>query len=411
MINNIKSSLLVTFDFSQRGKSGTGLAAGSLLSACRSNPEYGTGFTVKHLAVRMQAGNPVLLTPEKVVRQIQEKSDLQSLDSLALACYVWSSALIESVIARCRAEGFRGNVVLGGYQITAATCQSLYPSGDVYIPGYAEAALPAAFLKSPLVSKLVLDLPVDFDTLPSPYLDGTIELVHGQAMVHWETRRGCKFKCNFCAHRDLLGNRVNLLGMDKVRLELDLFKHKQVKKINVLDPVFNLEPNHLEILRYAKAIGLEALLSFQVRFECVTEEFLRLCAGLNVHLEFGLQTAVREEFKTINRPNHLKKVSKVIQQLHAWNQSFEVSLIYGLPGQTPNSFLESIEFLKSRGVETIKAFPLMLLEGTDLARDKERFGVVEDIIDDSGIPHVVASESFTRSEWEEMRRQAIALGE
>ena len=36
--------LLITFDFSQRGKSGTGLAAGCLLAACKSHQAYGNGF-------------------------------------------------------------------------------------------------------------------------------------------------------------------------------------------------------------------------------------------------------------------------------------------------------------------------------------------------------------------------------
>lgn len=408
-MNKVKSSLLVTFDFSQRGKSGTGLAAGNLLSACRQHPLYGSYFTVGHLAIRMSTQAAMMPTPEDTLLHIQTKADLRTLDSLALACYIWSSSLIGPVIRLCRKAGFRGNVILGGYQIMAETCEALYPDGDIYIPGYAESALPEAFLKGSLLSKLVLDVPVNFDTLPSPYLDGTIVLEQGQEMVHWETRRGCKFKCNFCAHRDLKNKKVNLFAMEKIRLELKLFKARQVKKINVLDPVFNLERNHLDILRYAKSIGLEALLVFQVRFECITEEFLSLCAKLNVHLEFGLQTAVREEYKLIKRPNDLRKVNDAIRRLHGWNQSFEVSLIYGLPGQTPDSFLESIDFLKSRKVATIKAFPLMLLEGTELADDKERFGVVEDIIDDSGIPHVVESYSFTRVQWDTMRRYARQL--
>jgi len=409
-MNNVKSSLLVTFDFSQRGKSGTGLAAGSLLSACRHHPLYGSHFTVAHLAIKMSTEAAMMPTAEDVLKSIQAEVDLCSLDSLALACYVWSSVLIEPLIKLCREAGFWGNIILGGYQIMKTSGEALYPGGDIYIPGYAESALPEAFLKGPLLSKLVLVLPVDFETLPSPYLDGTIALESGQAMIHWETRRGCKFKCNFCAHRDLLGKKVELFGMDKIKQELDLFKAKRVQKINVLDPVFNLEPNHLQILKYAKSIGLKALLVFQVRFECITEEFLSLCADLNVHLEFGLQTAVREEFKVIKRPNHLRKVSHSINKLHDWNQSFEVSLIYGLPGQTPDDFLASIQFLKSRGVETIKAFPLMLLEGTELARDKEKLGVVEDIIDVGGIPLVVESNSFTRGEWEKMHHYAYELG-
>jgi coproporphyrinogen III oxidase-like Fe-S oxidoreductase len=92
-----------------------------------------------------------------------------------------------------------------------------------------------------------------------------------------------------------------------------------------------------------------------------------------------------------------------------WEQSFEVSLIYGLPGQTLESFKESIAYLQHRNIDDIKAFPLMILEGTELAENKNEYNIVEDIIDDSRIPHVVECNSFTRGEWEIMRSYANNL--
>ena len=228
-------------------------------------------------------------------------------------------------------------------------------------------------------------------------------------MVHWESRRGCAFKCNFCAHRDLKDKGVHLLGMDKIKQELDLFVQKEVKKINVLDPIFNLGDNHIEILEYAIAIDLKALLSIQVRFELINEAFLQLCSKLSVHLEFGLQTTNVNESRMIKRGNNMKRVDKNITLLQQWQQSFEVSLIYGLPGQTLNSFKESITYLQQRNVEIIKAFPLMLLEGTQLAEDKSKYAIIEDVIDDSGIPHVVECDSFTRNEWQVMQSYANNL--
>ena len=51
----------------------------------------------------------------------------------------------------------------------------------------------------------------------------------------------------------------------------------------------------------------------------------------------------------------------------------------------------------------------MLLEGTKLAENKNRHSIVEEIIDDSGIPHVVECDSFTRAEWMLMRSYANDL--
>jgi radical SAM superfamily enzyme YgiQ (UPF0313 family) len=345
----------------------------------------------------------------EIVDSINKVTPLVQLDRLALACYVWSSDLIEPIIKLCREKGFKGKIILGGYQINKKTCRQLYPSGDFYIPGYGEAALPESILNDVAITSQIIEKTVNFETLASPYLDGTISIKFGQKMIHWETRRGCVYKCNFCAHRDLKDKGVHLLGIEKIKAELDLFKKKGVKKINILDPIFNNEPNHIEILNYAIKIKLTALLSLQVRFERITNEFLALCAQLNVHLEFGLQTTDKEESQIIERANNMNRVDKNIKLLQQWKQSFEVSLIYGLPGQTLESFKQSIAYLQQRNISNIKAFPLMLLEGTKLAENKNRHSIVEEIIDDSGIPHVVECDSFTRAEWMLMRSYANDL--
>ncbi|MDO6505540.1 radical SAM protein [Colwellia sp. 4_MG-2023] len=405
----LKRALLVTFDFSQRGKSGTGFAAGSLLSACRNHKEYRKKFIIDHLAIPMSTLAREQLSVVEIVKRIDKSVPLADLDRLALACYVWNSELVEPVIKLCRENGFKGKVILGGYQINRKNCHELYPSGDFYIPGYGEASLPEAILDEQSITSRVIEKAVDFEKLSSPYLDGTIPIDEGHEMLHWETRRGCMFKCNFCAHRDLKDKNVHLLGMDKVKQELKLFKEKEVKKINILDPIFNNESNHLEILRYAIKINLKAMLSLQVRFERINEDFLKLCSQLNVHLEFGLQTADVNESRIIDRGNNMNRVSKSIKLIQQWNQPFEVSLIYGLPGQTVDSFKNSIEYLHQRGVGIIKAFPLMLLEGTKLAEDKEKYSIIEDVIDEGGIPHVVESYSFTRQEWQMMHSLANNL--
>jgi radical SAM superfamily enzyme YgiQ (UPF0313 family) len=408
-MNKIKRALLVTFDFTQRGKSGTGFAAGSLLSACRSHDDYNNKFTIKHLAIPMTGVAKEQLSIVRIVDSINNVIPLVQLDRLAIACYVWSSDLIEPIIKLCRAKGFHGKIILGGYQINKKTCRQLYPSGDFYIPGYGEAALPESILNDVAITSQIIEKTVNFETLASPYLDGTISLKFGQKMIHWETRRGCVYKCNFCAHRDLKDKGVHLLGIEKIKAELDLFKRKGVRKINILDPIFNNEPNHIEILNYAIKIKLTALLSLQVRFERITNEFLALCAQLNVHLEFGLQTTDKAESLIIERANNMNKVDKNIKLLQQWKQSFEVSLIYGLPGQTLESFKQSIAYLQQGNISNIKAFPLMLLEGTKLAENKNSYSIVEEVIDDSGIPHVVECDSFTRAEWMLMRSYANDL--
>ncbi|TXY09264.1 B12-binding domain-containing radical SAM protein [Vibrio mimicus] len=408
-MNKIKKCLLVTFDYTQRGKSGTSFAAGVLLSACKQHQHYGEQFTVDHLSIEMHENESENSTVEEIASQINQQYKLEDLHALALGCYVWNTEMIEPLIANCRQKGFGGNIILGGYQIHADTCKTLYPNGDIYLPSYGEVSLPKAFIQGKVLNKLILSDRVNFESLQSPYLDGSIQINENQPMVHWETQRGCYYSCSFCAHRDVTNNKVHDFLMETVKKELRLFKEKNVQRINVLDPIFRKGRRSYEILEYAIEIGLKAQLVFQVRFEDINERLLGLFHKLNTHLEFGLQTAIKDESVVINRRNNIDKVSSSIAMLQKKNMSFEVSLIYGLPTQTLYSFTQSIQFLQERNVSNIKAFPLMLLEGTQLSEDRELYGVKEGHIDDSGIPHVVESDSFTNEDWKAMRELAKKL--
>ncbi|MGF1768629.1 radical SAM protein [Enterovibrio makurazakiensis] len=408
-MKKIKKCLLVTFDFTQRGRSATSFAAGVLLSACKQHDLYGLRFTVGHFPIQMIKSNERNFTPADLAKNINDHYKLEDLHGLAISCYVWNTDLIEPLIQKCRDMGFRGNIILGGYQINEKTCQSLYPSGDVYLPSYAEVSLPEAFIHDRVLHKLVVSKPVVFGAFGSPYLNGSINLEDNQAMIHWETQRGCFYACSFCAHRDVANNRVHEFQLETIKKELLLFKKKRVKRVNILDPIFRKGRRSYEILEYAIEIGLEAELVFQVRFEDINERLLGLFSKLNTYLEFGLQTANQAESVVINRRNNIKKISSAISMLQEKDVSFEVSLIYGLPTQTLSSFEQSIQFLLERGVTCIKAFPLMLLEGTQLSFDKNLYGIKEGHIDQSGIPHVIESDSFTHEEWISMRELAERL--
>lgn len=102
------------------------------------------------------------------------------------------------------------------------------------------------------------------------------------------------------------------------------------------------------------------------------------------------------------------------------NIKFEISLIFGLPFQTLESFQQTVDYCVDRKVQIIKAFPLMLLRGTSLFYNKTNFGLIEssDIeiakLEDvdriyTDIPHVVASPTFSIEDWKAMGKIAFNL--
>jgi radical SAM superfamily enzyme len=161
----------------------------------------------------------------------------------------------------------------------------------------------------------------------------------------------------------------------------------------------------------------EGKIALQCRPEAVNTKFLDAVEKVKgkVVLEFGMQTIHKEESRLIERPIGLRKTNRVTQECWQRGIPFEISLIYGLPNQTLQSFQESLNWANQRGAASVEAWPLMLLRGTALYKRKDELGLVEGILDEpddeirveTSIPHVVASPSFSEEDWRSMRALAM----
>lgn len=407
-------TLLISFDLVRPGEISTPLAIASILAHQRSEEPWRESMDVTHHSINMlECGGSA--RPEQF-EAVLSAYDLERFDAIALAAYVWNEYLLNPFIALLRRMGFLGKIVLGGYQITYGRETELlhrYPDCQVFIFGQAEQAF--AELPDHLGADhpVFLNVPVDFEQLASPYLTGALPVPLGAGMVRMETKRGCPYRCSFCAHRDLITRRVNKHPLEKVFQELAYLAERRVQRVNILDPIFNAGKEHLEVMREAKSLGIRTTFTLQTRFENIRGgqgvAFLDLCEQGNFHLEFGLQTTDHEVSKLIDRANRMDLVDTAIEQLVSRGIPYEVSLIYGLPGQTLDSFQRSIDHLLAKGCTDVKAWPLMLLPGTKIYDQKDQWGMREDALGEFRIPVVTESNTFTHYEWEAMDQMAKNL--
>lgn len=336
---------------------------------------------------------------------------------IAIGAYVWNEPVVQWLLPALRHAGFHGRIILGGPQISYAPAgiDASYPDADVFVRGYGEDALAEVVLLGEASGirgvsarghdRSEVPAVVALEELPSPLLTGALS---PSPFMRWETQRGCIYACSFCQHRESGARlRKTTLAPARIAAEVDTMVAAGVQDIAVLDPIFHSNPAAVDILRRFAGRGYTGRLSLQSRFELVDEVFLDACAGLGVRLEFGLQTTQRDEMRAVGRMNDLDKADRVIGELHRRGIPFEVSLIYGLPEQTLASFEASVAWCRARGVLVLKAFPLMLLRGTGLDRDRARWGLVES---EDDIPVVVQSSSFTLEEWRGMKTLADSLG-
>lgn len=403
--------ILVSLDWRRPQDGKTGLGIGSIAAAQQA-------AAVPWRIVDAQVNSP-FFSLDHVHAELLAAIHEAGPDCLVgFSTFVWNDAEVQLLIRQI--QGLDVRIVLGGPQISympAGQLEAAYPGIDYFVRGQGEMAM-VALASGELPGGCgihVAGMPdlggkADHEllSLPSPYLRGIVE---PQASIRWETQRGCPFKCSFCQHREP-GNRLKHQCFDPQRLqrELALFAEAGVERISVLDPIFHANPAHaIEVLRLIKASGITAHFSLQCRFETCTPAFLDALEGINVTLEFGLQTVVEAEYRAITRPNNLRVVEERIRELHRRGIDFEVSLIYGLPNQTLDSFRHSVKWCQQRAVPRIRAWPLMLLRGTPLYEQKAQYGFRES--EGQAIPVVVASNSFTEVEYAEMARIASELEE
>jgi radical SAM superfamily enzyme YgiQ (UPF0313 family) len=311
-------------------------------------------------------------------------------------------------------NGFNGKIILGGYQITyseSITLHDKYPKADYFLSGFAEESIKQFLIVDGNLGDSILKLPIKFKDLKSPYLEGEIEINPYIKSIRWETKRGCPYNCSFCAHKDNTHKRVYKKLAENAIRELDLFQSLQLDKINVVDPIFNMGNESTLLMKEINSRNMKSTFSLQTRLELINknDEFLNLAEKGNYILEFGIQTMIESESKSITRKNNIEKMIDALRNVFDRQIPYEISLIYGLPGQTLNSFRRSIDILHDIGIYDIVAFPLMLLPGTQLYLENEKWGMNEEVLGDFNIPLVTSSNSFTRMEWEEMDRIASNL--
>ena len=360
--------------------------------------------------------------------------------------FVWNEPFLKKILKELKRYNYRGRIVMAGPQVSyveKGQLEKYYPEVDVFIRGYAEHAVSElAEGKDGILGVHVarsqdkgLHTSTTLSELASPFLDGTLQ---PQYFMRWETTRGCPYSCSFCQHRDPASSssrnkswtKIQHSQRDRIISEIEWFIENHVRDLAVLDPTFNTMNGYtvldlLERLRYSGKISL------QCRPERVTTAFLdqveslSKTTGAEVILEFGVQTLDAEELVYIERvrnanPHSLaKKVLEKLVLVHQRKIKHEISLIFGLPLQTVESFQETIQKIQEKTDGSLVAFPLMLLRGTPLYYQQHKLGLVQGtdiahpILDrvQKFIPHVVTTPSMTYNDWMTMANIAASLQE
>lgn len=143
--------------------------------------------------------------------------------------------------------------------------------------------------------------------------------------------------------------------------------------------VEELEPIFREAIKDPEVV----ILSIATRPDCLPPDILAMLGRLNrykpVWIELGLQTIWEDTAQYIRRGYDLTVYDRAVRALTERNLEVITHVILGLPGESAEQMLETVEYVGRTGTQGIKLQLLHVLKGTDLAIDYQsgKFQVLE----------------------------------
>ncbi|MCJ7445143.1 MAG: B12-binding domain-containing radical SAM protein [Methanotrichaceae archaeon] len=243
------------------------------------------------------------------------------------------------------------------------------------------------------------------DELPSPYLEGVLNGTEGAGVL---SSRGCYHRCTYCNFSAMSKHTIRYHSIDRVIAELRYIQNaldtnSKSGIVNFLDDAFTLN------IKRAKNIceriideGINLHLACLCRADKVDEEFIELFsqAGFG-EIIFGIESAIPRILRNIRKirnlqsensydfgpeENFLQKVKEGIYLAKKYKMKTQVSIILGLPGETYEDGLKTIEFVRNLSVDDYAQNYLIPFPGTELFNTAMNYGI-KILASDSILPY------------------------
>ena len=139
---------------------------------------------------------------------------------------------------------------------------------------------------------------------------------------------------------------------------------------NTYAPFSTLQKLYTQALNLPNVVGM----SIGTRTDSVNLELLDFLAtlqetkGQEIWVEYGIQSVYDKTLEITNRAHSIALAKEMFAKTRAKGVKVCAHLIYGLPGETPDMMLHSLDSVLEWGIDSIKIHPLYVVSGTRLAQ-------------------------------------------
>lgn len=314
---------------------------------------------------------------------------------IGLGIYIWNVVETTQVLRLLKALRPDIKVVLGGPEVShEVAAQEICRLADHVITGWGDVSFPKicrALLDGPQpLMKVIAGEQPPLDELSFPY-DEYTDADIAKRLLYVEASRGCPFKCEFCL--SALDKTAWAFELDAFMAEMDALYQRGARNFKFVDRTFNLKVEHsvrilqffLDRLQMATEDASSAPNLF-VHFEVVPDSLPDRLKALivqfparSLQFEVGIQSFNPEVQQRISRKQDNLKTADNLRWLVSQSQAHvHADLIFGLPGETLESFAAGFDRLYALAPHEIQFGILKRLRGTPIARHTPDFAMVYD---------------------------------
>ena len=313
---------------------------------------------------------------------------------IGFGVYIWNVCATTEVVRRLKAMRPTITIVLGGPEVSHETAsQEIVKLADHVITGWGDvsfARLCRALLHGPTpLTKIIAGEQPPLARIAWPYAEYTdADLAH--RLLYVEASRGCPFKCEFCL--SALDKTACTFDLDCFLAQMDALYQRGARHFKFVDRTFNLKIDaSIRILQFFLdrlpdashgALAKPLFLHFEVipdhLPDRLKEIIVRFPPGV-LQLEVGIQSFNREVQQRISRQQDNERSEANLRWLVTEsNAHVHADLVFGLPGETLESFAHGFDRLYALQPHEIQLGLLKRLRGTPIVRHSAEFGMVYD---------------------------------
>ena len=321
-------------------------------------------------------------------------------DVVLFSCYIWNTELTLKLASDLKQLAPRTFIVLGGPEVSFGAFEMMVRNVaiDCIVRGEGEESCRELLLAlteggpldeiagityredEEIVANPERAALAELDSIPSPFAAGLVDL--SKPLVYYETSRGCPFSCAFCMSS--IDSGVRSFTPERIRRDLGLLMGAGVQTVKLVDRTFNFDAARAnEIWRFILGHNRSSKFHFEIAAELLTADNLALLAEVPpgmFRFEIGVQSGGQETLASVARSSSLDKLFDNVRRLREMSRvTVHLDLVAGLPGETLEGFLASLQGLFALQPDHIQVEALKVMKGTPMraiAR-KERYAYAE----------------------------------